>query len=134
MTLWCEVILFCRLIFGAVGGLSFHGITLEGSCKSDDSHMEQTRGVHREKRGGLTRESRRERERVSGLDREPYTCERLSCIRGGYKSLTDSCAALQFDFTDPQASMLYLHTTKIHALLVCGGSANKREYTIHWYV
>ena len=119
---------FCRLIFGVVGGLSFHGITLEGSCKSGDSHVEQTRGVHREKRGGLTRKSGRERERVSGLDREPYTCERLSRIRGGYKSLTDSCAALQFDFTDPQVSMLYLHTTII---LVCSGSANK---TIHWYV
>ena len=97
---------FFRLLSGVVGGLSFHGVTLEGSCKSDDSHLEQTRGVHRGKREGLTGKSGRGGERVSGLAREPYTCERLSHIRGGYKNLTDSCTALQFDFTDPLVGVI----------------------------
>ena len=95
----------CRLLSEVVGGLSFHGITLEGSCKSDDSHMEQTEGAHRGKREGLTWRSRGEKGRVSRLGKEPYTCERLSHIRGGYKSLSDSCTALQFDFTDPQVGL-----------------------------
>ena len=50
-------------------------------------------------------EEERKEERKESADRlisEPYTCERLSYTRGGYKDLTGSCAALQFDFTDPQ--------------------------------
>lgn len=39
---------------------------------------------------------------VKQLAREPYTCERLTQIRGGYRPLTRSCVALYFDFCNPE--------------------------------
>ena len=90
-----------RLLSEAVGGLSFHDIILEGSCTSEDNSY--GRGSAGQEAGQV--KSGGERRRKKGrLCREPYTCERLSCIRGGYKGLTGSCAALQFDFTDPLVS------------------------------
>ena len=86
-----SLVFLLRLLCETVGGLNFHGISLEGSCKGqDDSSQEEEEG---------NQERKRER---AGLYPEPYTCERLSSVRGGYRELTGSCAALKFDFTNPQ--------------------------------
>ena len=34
--------------------------------------------------------------------RDPYTCERLTQIRGGYTPLTSAVPVLRFDFTNPE--------------------------------
>lgn len=86
---------FNRLLAEEVCGVSFHGIALEGSCK----------GVCETEPAGQVGRGTSVMGRVSGLCREPYTCERLNCIRGGYRELTGSCAALKFDFTDPMVSV-----------------------------
>ena len=39
---------------------------------------------------------------VEQLTREPYTCERLTQIRGGYRPLTKSFVALHLDFCNPE--------------------------------
>ena len=54
-----------------------------------------------------------------GLCREPYTCEKLNSIRGGYTALSQGCPALQFDFTDPQVMSFFInHSVMIIILLV----------------
>lgn len=96
-----------RLLFEVVGGLNFHGIKLEGSSKGliQDSGV-QERESARDKCGWEKRERRRKQSGVvEGLDREPYTCERLSTIRGGYRQLSSTFAALSIDFTNPLVSI-----------------------------
>lgn len=39
---------------------------------------------------------------VEQFTKEPYTCERLTQIRGGYRPLTKSFVALHFDFCNPE--------------------------------
>ena len=77
---------------------------LEGSCKSEQDSYWTTAEQEMNCENKREEEERKE-ERKKSADRltsEPYTCERLSYTRGGYKDLTGSCTALQFDFTDPQ--------------------------------
>ena len=62
-------------------------VSLEGSCKV----LEGTSGKS---------SSGKE------LTREPYTCERLTQIRGGYRALTAASPVLQFDFTNPEVHLL----------------------------
>lgn len=33
---------------------------------------------------------------------EPYTCERLNQVRGGFAQLSEAVAGLEFDFTNPE--------------------------------
>ena len=89
------VAIYNRLLTEEVGGVSFHGIALEGSCK----------GACETEPGGQVGRGTSMKGRVSELCKEPYTCERLNCIREGYRELTGSCAALEFDFTDPMVSV-----------------------------
>ena len=100
-----------RLTSDVVGGLTFRGVTIEGSCK--DITSEATHGEHsiaagslkgREGGGRVLGKRSGEKGRESGLTREPYTCERLSCISGGYQQLTDVHSALFIDFTNPEVS------------------------------
>ena len=98
----------CRLVSETIGGLSFGGITLEGSCKGSSGATEgeetgmsngRGRGVVGERVG---RGWRGERGRENGLEREPYTCERLSTINGGYFELSRVYKALSLDFNHPE--------------------------------
>lgn len=79
-----------RLLLSSVGGVDLAGVVLEGSCRAV-AGGNGTRGVRGEAAGG-----------ARALGREPYTCERLSCIRGGYRPLTEPRVILQFDFGDPE--------------------------------
>ena len=74
-----------------MGGLTLGGLILEGSCKTAQGGY----------RLGATKPLSDVEEQ---LVREPYTCERLTQIRGGYRALTGSCVALQFDFCNPEVS------------------------------
>ena len=100
-----------RLTSDVVGDLTFRGVTIEGSCKditSEATHEEHNiaAGSQKGREGGGRVVGKRsgEKERESGLTREPYTCERLSCISGGYQQLTDVHPALFIDFTNPEVS------------------------------
>ena len=96
-----------RLLSDVVCGLSFRGVTIEGSCcNSPNQEQPQTSTEpERGKRGG-GRERWRQKRRVKGmlsdLGKEPYTCEQLRSVKGGFKKLSDSSTALAIDFTDPQ--------------------------------
>ena len=79
---------YYRLLSSEVAGVRFDGVTLEGSCRTVE-------GEYRVGRTPTTAAS-------DQLAREPYTCERLTQIRGGYRALTPSCTALHFDFSNPK--------------------------------
>ena len=81
-----------RLLKESICGVSFEHTQVEGSCKTSDSSYYPADATRRE---GATRE---------GLVKEPYTCERLNSVPGGYQVLTDAVKALEFDFTNPQVS------------------------------
>lgn len=81
--------LSCRFLTREMGGLTLGGLTLEGSCKTAQG----------EYRLGAAKPHLDMEEQ---LVREPYTCERLTQIRGGYRPLTGSYMALQFDFCNPE--------------------------------
>lgn len=73
------------LLSSTIAGVSVESVRLEGSCKN--------------------REGPQDDKMVSGvLEREPYSCERLSHIRGGFTALTLAQPVLCFDFTQPQVS------------------------------
>ena len=83
-----------RLISSEVGGILVKPILLEGSCKAlegDDGPLSMASGKS---------SSGKE------LTREPYTCERLTQIRGGYRALTAASPVLQFDFTNPEVWLI----------------------------
>ena len=69
-------------------------ILLEGSCKAlgGDDEASST--------------AKRRVQSTSGkaLTKEPYTCERLTQIRGGYRALTAAFPVLHFDFTNPEVT------------------------------
>ncbi len=69
-----------------VAGVRVDSVWLEGSCKA----REACEGV-----GGAA---------PGDLEREPYSCERLNHIRGGYTPLTIPQPVLSFDFSRPQVS------------------------------
>ena len=106
------VVFFHRLVSDEVGGLSFRGIALEGSCKgsSEGTEVGDKWTVEMSNGGGGRRADERvgrvwrgERGREnSGLSKEPYTCERLSSIDGGYSELSRVHRALSLDFSDPE--------------------------------
>ena len=102
-----------------MGGLSFCGLSLEGSCKGSSDRVREgereTEGAQRScgqeggDGGGLRGGGEsvfvgrcEERGGRDGLARESYTCERLSCISGGYSELSKVHRALSLDFTDPE--------------------------------
>ena len=64
---------------------------LEGSCKALDSDSTTDFGPD---------------VKTPGLTEEPYTCERLTRIRGGYTQLTAAKPVLQFDFTNPEVQVV----------------------------
>ena len=77
-----------------VGGVPVQTVVLEGSCKTSDNGSRLTNfGPNR---SSFKTSSDKE------LSREPYTCERLSQIRGGYRPLTADRPVLEFDFTNPE--------------------------------
>ena len=51
------------------------------------------------------------------LTREPYSCERLTQIRGGYKALTAASPVLQFDFTNPEVESNFILSLIMHTLV-----------------
>lgn len=52
------------------------------------------------------------------LAKEPYTCERLCNIRGGYQQLTSAVIALKFDFLDPEVCLYVNVCTPVKPKLV----------------
>ena len=109
------VAFFHRLVSDEVGGgLSFRGIVLEGSCKgsSEETEVGEKWTVEMSNRGEGGRVGERvgrvwrgERGRENnGLSKEPYTCERLSSINGGYSELSRVHKALSLDFSDPEVT------------------------------
>ncbi len=97
-----------RLLLKDIGGLSIGDVALEGSCKRACECRVGSDGGRGGGGGGFTK--------------DPYTCERLTQIRGGYRALTHSCVALQFDFNHPEVVselvfcklVCYTHT-RMHA-------------------
>ena len=92
-----------RLLSREVAGLSFGSQELEGSCKAaaeGESHLGTTPLAAR----------------VSGttLTREPYTCERLARIRGGFRALTGSHRVLEFDFDNPEVRIVIHYSVCAH--------------------
>jgi type II protein arginine methyltransferase len=77
----------CRLVHSEVGGIHVKPTSLEGSCKASEGALSVANG-----RSPSGKE----------LTREPYTCERLTQIRGDYRALTAASPVLQFDFTYPE--------------------------------
>ena len=73
-----------------MAGLSLDSVQFEGSCKISEGDYKL-------------------RQSKSELTVEPYTCERLRQIRGGYRPLTHSCAVLNFDFTNPEVMLISMH-------------------------
>ena len=51
---------------------------------------------------------------LEGLAREPYTCERLNSISGGYRQLSGACPALTIDFTNPLVRNTYQLANLMH--------------------
>ena len=84
----------CRLIRSEVGGILVKPISLEGSCKAPEGALSIADG--RSPSGKV-------------LIREPYTCERLTQIRGGYRALTAASPMLQFDFTNPEVELNFFY-------------------------
>lgn len=78
--------LYCRLLNPLLIGF-MASIIIRGSCKLSDDQSE--------------------------LIKEPYTCERLTQIRNGYKLLTTPQKALIFNFSDPEVK---LNTSCLHIL------------------
>lgn len=74
-------------------------IVLEGSCRASESDSALTFGPS---------VSGKKTSSHKGLSREPYTCERLTQIRGGYQRLSAAIPVLQFDFTNPEVRKLTL--------------------------
>lgn len=99
-----------------MGGVSFRGVALEGSCKSSKGDQEPEEVGEREMVGEMDEgRSRamclgvRQSEKVdAGLEKDPYTCERLSCISGGYSQLSRPQKVLSVDFTNPEVRPLSL--------------------------
>ena len=72
-----------------IGGIKVCPAVLEGSCKAlDGDSTSAAVGPPNVKSPELTR--------------DPYTCERLTQIRGGYTRLTTTHPVLRFDFTNPE--------------------------------
>ena len=82
------VLIVHRLVVNDVGGILVKPVSLEGSCK-----MESNCG-----RGVTSAKPSSSKE----LTKDPYTCERLTQIRGGYTPLTSPVPVLQFDFTNSE--------------------------------
>lgn len=76
----------------AIGGITFAHTCVEGSCKTSDDGYYPAQDSSKKDLG----------ERKDKLVKEPYTCERLMSVPGGYQLLTPVKAALTFDFTNPQ--------------------------------
>ena len=92
-----------RFVGSEVGGILVKPVLLEGSCKTSERDHELGLGPSvTSARASSGKE----------LTREPYTCERLTHIRGGYRALTASSPALQFDFNDPEVQLVVENTTK----------------------
>ena len=53
-------------------------------------------------KGMILRGSCKLNESKDSLIEEPYSCERLSLIKGSFKYLSTPQVALQFNFNDPQ--------------------------------
>ncbi len=79
-------------------GVRFKDVILEGSCKAKERPLEDGCGP-----GHV----------MEWLEREVYTCERLSQIRGGSVSLTAALPVLQFDFNNPEVCMPCTLTVKV---------------------
>ena len=102
------------MLSDVVGGLSFRGVTLEGSCKGPSESPDRKEGEgdgggqgEREKQTSRVLRGRgRERGRGGGLVKEPYTCERLNCVTGGYTQLSVVHTALSIDFTNPEVQYI----------------------------
>lgn len=71
-----------------VAGVCMDSVHFEGSCKA-----------------GKGQEGGREGRISEGLEREPYSCERLNHIRGGFTPLTVPQPILNFDFTNPEVNL-----------------------------
>lgn len=84
-----------RLVAREVGDIVVKPILLEGSCTT----LESVCG-----RGSGPVVTSTKKSSGKELTREPYTCERLTQMRGGYTPLTTPTPVLQFDFTDPEVS------------------------------
>ena len=63
--------------------MDLSSVTLEGTCQASPT------SAARQKR----------------LVREPYTCERLCQVRGGFTQLTEAVASMEFDFSNPEVYM-----------------------------
>ena len=86
-----------RLLSQEVAGISFGSQQLEGSCKAAEGKSLSDTSFLSSNVGG------------PALTKEPYTCERLSQIRGGFRALTQSQQVLKFDFDNPEVRSMYLH-------------------------
>ena len=83
-------------------GVCFEGVALEGSCKAREGCVI----------GGCSQKPQGE-----WLERETYSCERLSHIKGGYAPLTPTLPVLQFDFTNPEVGVTASMCTHLHTHL-----------------
>ena len=90
-----------RLLSREVAGLSFGSRQLEGSCKAAEGKSLSDTPSLSSSVGG------------AALTKEPYTCERLAQIRGGFRALTRGQQVLEFDFDNPEVRSMYLSFTQI---------------------
>ena len=85
-----------RLLSSHISGLDLSSVEVEGSDKTSDANgTTAALPLDAQHRG------------VFPLVHEPYTCERLAQVRGGYLALTGVHKILEFDFSDPEVSSLY---------------------------
>ena len=82
--MYVHVCMHVRLTCSTVAGICMDYVRLEGSCKARDGGEGQEGVVS------------------AGLEKEPYSCERLNHIRGGFTPLTTPHPVLHFDFSQPQ--------------------------------
>lgn len=83
---------FSRLVSSSVGGIGLECVRLEGSCHASSPGDRRQGGPCLSSNGDAT----------IHLTRDPYMCERLSRVKRGYRELTATTTALEFDFTHPQ--------------------------------
>ncbi|KAL5493356.1 hypothetical protein EMCRGX_G014525 [Ephydatia muelleri] len=80
-----------RLLSSHISGLDLSSVEVEGSDKTSDANgTTAALPLDAQHRG------------VFPLVHEPYTCERLAQVRGGYLALTGVHKILEFDFSDPE--------------------------------
>lgn len=80
-----------RILCNRVCGLDVSSVIVEGSDKTSDTNGTAAHLSSDAQRRGVT-----------PLVHEPYTCERLTQVREGYKPLTGVHKILEFDFSNPE--------------------------------